>query len=648
MASRSHGVRFAISTLLVVLVPGTLFAIIAWHTISKNIYSQASQDASNQSDETLDQLTTINQLSQAQVESTMRIFQEESLAKGAPSLKGETTIAGKTVPDLLLGKESQVSNFTIVDHVKKLAGGTATLFVWDGSNFVRVTTSVMKSDGSRAVGTVLDPKGKAFAALTQNRTFTGVVDILGSPYMTSYAPITDENSKLIGAWYTGYRLDSIATLGQNIQDSVTLEHGFVALLKPSGDVFFHSKQISVEQLQSLRAKPNGWEMREVTYPAWGYKILTAYPHSDVHRRLMKSTGMLIGAVILLAGIIVVAQFYMLDRQVLSPVRHLTERLNTADLNTLIEIEREDEIGNLAASFNQFVLRLRHTLLQVRDGSASATAKSGEIRGAANSAGARMAEQCQRADEASSAVLQLSHEIASTSARTNEVSEHTREAADAARQGNESVNSAVTLIHDLSKNTQQSADRIASLSERTQQIGSIVGVIEEIAAGTNLLALNASIEAARAGEHGRGFAVVAGEVRRLAERTANATKQVASLISGIEQETELASTDILAACANATKGADAVSGLSLTFERITGLVVEVDQRMEQIARATLDQDASANLLSNTVSSVAASAKDGTKETKMVVAAAGELLGTACTLEDLVKQFELRELPQDYAS
>jgi methyl-accepting chemotaxis protein len=647
MKDRSHGLRFALSTALIVAIPGLIFATIAWHMVSNSIYRQASEEAARQTAATISQLTTIDQLSRTQVESAMRILSEESRLKGAPSLKGEASIHGKTVPDLHLGTESQVLNFTLVDHVKELTGGTATLFAWDGTDFTRVSTSVLKPDGSRAVGTVLDSQSAAFAELRKGQPFTGVVDILGIPYMTSYAPMKDGNGKLVGAWYSGYRLDSIATLGKDIEEVVTLDHGFVALLNPSYEVVFHGKTISTETLAYLREHPQDWVIHKEDFPAWGYKVMTGYPHSDVTRRLQKTIVPLLLAVLFLVGLIAVLQFGLLSRQILRPVRHLTERLETADLNTLIETEQKDEIGDLAAGFNQFVLRLRQTLLQVRDGSASTTAKSDEIRGIAHSAGSRMAEQCQFAEDAATAVTQLSSEINNSVARTNEISKNTRAAADTARQGNESVGSTVKLIQELSQNTQQSADRIASLSERTKQIGSIVGVIEEIAAGTNLLALNASIEAARAGEHGRGFAVVAGEVRRLAERTAQATQQVGGLISGIEQETGLASSDILAACAHASHGAEAVAGMGNTFERIAELVIEVDQRMEQIAHATYEENTAVTSLHETVRKVAACAKHSSEETEMVVAAAGELLGTAHSLECLVRQFELHELPEDFA-
>jgi len=633
---------------MAVFITCLVFSVLAWRIVSTMVEQEAAQESTLQSEQAIGHLATIDQLSSAQVDSAMRILEDLSRLKGAPSLKGTAAVAGKTVPDLHMGRESLTMNFAMVDHVKELAGGTATLFVWDGSNFVRVTTNVLKPDGSRAVGTVLDPKGTAFAALTQGRSFNGVVDILGTPYTTSYVPMLDGDGKLAGAWYTGFRLDSIASLGKLIEDARILDHGFVALRKPSGETVFQGKHISTEELERLRKHSGDWVMHEETYPAWGYTVLAAYPKSDVTARLLRTAGMLAAAAAVLAGVIVVLQFVLLGRMVLHPVLYLTKQLAHADLNTRIEIERNDEIGALADGFNQFVQRLRLAMLHVRDGSAATTAKSSEIRTISRNSEASMAEQCQSAEDAATAIAQLSRDIASMSNRTSEVTEHTRAAADVARGGNELVASTVMLIETLSQDTQKSADRIASLGERTRQIGSIVQVINEIAAGTNLLALNASIEAARAGEHGRGFAVVAGEVRRLAERTAQATKQVASLVSGIEEETGLASTGILAARTHAAKGAEAVSGLGSAFERIASLVIEVDGRMAQIAQAAQHESAAANAVSETMHQVALSTKESASSAGVVVTTTSELLGTAHSLEHMVQQFQLQDLPQDYAA
>ena len=123
---------------------------------------------------------------------------------GAPSIKGEDTVAGKAVPAIYFGETKMNNNFDLVDEIQRLKGGTATIFVKNGVEFVRVATNVKKDDGSRAIGTVLDPKGKAIAAISQGKDFYGEVDILGKPYVTGYEPIRNKDNEIIGIYYVGY------------------------------------------------------------------------------------------------------------------------------------------------------------------------------------------------------------------------------------------------------------------------------------------------------------------------------------------------------------------------------------------------------------------------------------------------------------
>jgi methyl-accepting chemotaxis protein len=648
MNRSSLGTRFFIATLFGVVLTCLVCVAAAWRLATDWICGSVAEQANQQSTEVIGRLTTVDTMARAQVESAMRVLTDAGRSKGVPAIKGQADLNGKPVPNLTLGAESQVMNFALVDRVKELAGSTATLFAWDGQNFIRVTTNVLKPDGSRAVGTALDPAGKAFAALRAGQPFEGVVDILGVPYFTSYAPMIDADGKLVGAWYVGYRLDSISAVGKNIEEARILQHGFVALIKPNGAVIAHGSQISDATLESVRNNPKGWTLEETVFPAWGYKVFAAYPNRDVVTLELKIVALPAAGTVTMVLVILIVQFWTLRRLVLRPVHELTARLNAADLNTLLNSERSDEVGDLARSFNQYVLRLRQTLFRVRDGSVAATGKSNEIRGISHTAVERMAEQSQSAQDTAASVEQLARDIASASDHTDEASQQAKAAAAAARRGAELVVSSTRLMQALSEDTQQSAGRLASLSQRAEKIGSIVGVIEEIAAGTNLLALNASIEAARAGEHGRGFAVVAGEVRRLAERTAQATQQVADLVHGIKDETDLSAAGIRSACDRAAGGAEAMASLSSTFREISSLAIEVENRVAQIAQAAHQEASAAAAASCAMRAVATTSHESAGGAQQVVAATGELLDTAHSLESMVDQFHLMELPEDLAA
>ncbi len=140
----------------------------------------------------------------AKVKAAMEILLGKARELGPPKIDGTDNVAGKDVPAIFFGVAKQNNNFSLVDEVVKEAGGTATIFVKNGDEFVRVATNVKKADGSRAIGTILDPKGKAIASIRKGEAFYGDVDILGKVYTTGYEPIRDSAGMVIGIYYVGY------------------------------------------------------------------------------------------------------------------------------------------------------------------------------------------------------------------------------------------------------------------------------------------------------------------------------------------------------------------------------------------------------------------------------------------------------------
>jgi len=138
------------------------------------------------------------------VQVAMQLLKSKAATLGAPSVKGEEAVAGKIVPIVYFGTTKMNNNFVLVDEVQKEVGGTATIFVKNGDEFVRVATNVKQDDGSRAIGTILDPKGKALAAIAKGESYFGEANILGKSYITGYEPIRDESNNVIGVYYVGY------------------------------------------------------------------------------------------------------------------------------------------------------------------------------------------------------------------------------------------------------------------------------------------------------------------------------------------------------------------------------------------------------------------------------------------------------------
>lgn len=159
-------------------------------------------------------------------------------------------MAGRIVPNLLLGSVPVTNNNTLVDSVSALSGGTATLFVKVDNNFIRIATNVKRDSGVRAIGTILDPKGKAAAALRQGQSFSGVVEILDEPYLTRYEPMLNQAGTVVGAYYVGFKVD-MKVVRESVQGIRQLDTGFAAILDADIEMRFLSSHISRDKAETL-------------------------------------------------------------------------------------------------------------------------------------------------------------------------------------------------------------------------------------------------------------------------------------------------------------------------------------------------------------------------------------------------------------
>lgn len=297
----------AVSTLL------SLAGILGFQRLRGEMVRIAAGSEQAAVESVVEQLTTADAIYRQLTTASRKVLEAEVTGYGAASIAGTATIAGKTVPNLRFGARSVVADYSVVDVIKARMGGTATLFVRSGKDYIRVTTNVIKADGSRAIGTVLDPKGRAYEAISRGESFTGVVDILGMPYFTSYAPIRDIAGQVIGVYYTGYKIETLAGVGQGIGSIHILDNGFVALLDRKDTILFSSNHAPVKTVERAAAESAGHAPTDVTKTAghlvhrstfdpWGFDIIaTTFEPDLTSRTLALVWGVLglIGAVVLL-------------------------------------------------------------------------------------------------------------------------------------------------------------------------------------------------------------------------------------------------------------------------------------------------------------------------------------------------------------
>ncbi|HSF72020.1 MAG TPA: Cache 3/Cache 2 fusion domain-containing protein, partial [Methylotenera sp.] len=237
-------------------------------------------NALNEARELENLLVMAESLVSEHVQLSMQILKQRSLAIGPPSIKGNIVLNNQHLADLKFGTQSQAFGTDLVDGVTDTGTGTATLFVKNESGFVRIATSVRKKDRSRAIGTVLDPAGKAMPYLLAKQAFYGVVDILGEPYISGYEPIIDQSGNLIGAWYVGYKVD-VQALDEAIKKWAFLQSGFAAITDYNHNIRFLSERVSQTEASKVLNNPlDKWVIVRQNIPQWDFHAIIAYPAQE--------------------------------------------------------------------------------------------------------------------------------------------------------------------------------------------------------------------------------------------------------------------------------------------------------------------------------------------------------------------------------
>lgn len=329
--------------------------LVGFNRLSNYIRHEAEEQMVAKMDHVDDVLDAINRIYLELVHSSMRLLKMVSAEMGPAHW-----VEGPKGRQLAFGNHLVGSDSSMVDRVRAIMGGTATIFEKRGDEFVRVTTNILHKNGTRATGTVLDPSGPVMDAIRKGQSFFGVTEILGKPYITGYEPIRSADGEIVGIYYVGYALETLSTIRDALETRGVLENGFFALLDHDDEVVFHTQNSAGENVSVLARRvarheklSSKWHVRIATFQPWDYDVVAAMYLPDVAARTIAIIWQVYGlASAIILGVLIVS-FWLASR--------LSDALTQTEASRQEALQARDAAESANRTKSTFLANMSHEL-----------------------------------------------------------------------------------------------------------------------------------------------------------------------------------------------------------------------------------------------------------------------------------------------
>ena len=439
-------------------------------------------------------------------------------------------------------------------------------------------------------------------------------------------------------------MDELAAALDNLsyQSQVKQAAGLLSEYEQAANGVFeaiNNRNQSIVQLDNI-----GIEMAQITSDLQDNTMKSLSEAGDIAAKEVSQKIIFINIILLIAILLSAFITVIVTQSLLRTIREVVALLNEiadgeADLTQRLPVNGHDELTQLAKNFNRFVLRIQQLVAEVKDTTVQMVSASTQLNSVTHSATQDMSLQQNETQLVASAITEMAASAVEVAASADTANKLSEDAKAQALLGRETVTRATHSMRELVSKVEASATTIEQLRNDSDKIGAVLDVIRAIAEQTNLLALNAAIEAARAGEQGRGFAVVADEVRSLASRTQESTKQIQQIIQTLQDRSGSAATMMGQSREATNSTVEQVTQVESALSTITEMVMSITHSVSQMAHAAEQQSTVVEEINMSINSVNDSANRTLTGVKQAASSANGLLGIGQQLDGLVSEFKV---------